>query len=93
MPPGGADGAGPPDRHHLASWLRRNSPMPSIGRLLDELEPWAEQLPYDSDEASLVRVTRREYERALKVPPAFLAEFSSHSAASFSAWAAARPAE
>lgn len=65
---------------------------PAIGRLLDELEPWAEQLPYDSDEASLVRVSRREYERALKVPPSFLAEAYGHSAASFHAWTKARPA-
>src|SRR5690606_38217209 len=65
---------------------------PAIGRLLDELEPWAEQLPYDSDKASLVRVSRREYERALKVPPAFLGEFYAHSAASYHAWTKARPA-
>src|SRR5690606_2521417 len=38
------------------------------------------------------RVSRREYERALKVPPAFLGEFYAHSAASYHAWTKARPA-
>ena len=33
---------------------------PAIGRLLDELRPYEESLPYDSDDASLIRVTRRD---------------------------------
>ncbi len=45
-----------------------------------------------SDDASLIRVARREYERALRVPPAFLGEMNEHSALSFQAWAEARPA-
>jgi len=63
-----------------------------IGKLLDDLRPYEECAPYDSDEASLIRVTRRDYERAIKVPPAFVAEFSDHRSASFQAWAEARPA-
>jgi carboxypeptidase Taq len=66
---------------------------PAIGELLDDLQPFTETLPYDSDEASLVRVTRRLYERAVKVPPAFMAEFSRHSAASYAVWESARPAD
>ena len=64
---------------------------PAIGRLLDDLRSYAESLPYDADDASLIRVTRREYERAVKVPPAFMAELTSHQADSYQAWAAARP--
>ena len=41
--------------------------------------PYEESLPYDSDEASLIRVARRDYERLVKVPPAFMAEFTEHS--------------
>ena len=63
----------------------------AIGRLLDELQPWAEDQPYGSDDASLIRVTRRQYERATKVPPAFAAEFFDHTAQSYSAWVQARP--
>ena len=31
---------------------------PAIGRLLDEVQPYAETLPYDDDTAALVRVAR-----------------------------------
>ncbi|MBM4460195.1 MAG: carboxypeptidase M32 [Chloroflexi bacterium] len=65
---------------------------PAIGRLLDDLWPYEESLPYDADDAALIRVARREYERALKVPPDFMARLSSHMAASYQLWTAARPA-
>ncbi|PKO20721.1 MAG: carboxypeptidase [Chloroflexi bacterium HGW-Chloroflexi-1] len=64
---------------------------PGIGKLLDNLRPYEESLPYDADDASLIRITRREYERAVKVPPAFMAELTSHQADSYQVWAAARP--
>jgi len=64
---------------------------PAIGKLLDDLQPYEQSLPYDSDEASLIRVTRRDYERAIKVPPSFQAELNSHSAESYQVWARARP--
>ena len=64
----------------------------AIGHLLDDLRPFAESQPYDSDEAGLIRVTRRDYGRAVKVPPEFTARFATHSAASYQAWATARPA-
>ena len=66
---------------------------PEIGRLLDDLRPYEESLPYDSDEASLIRVTRRDYEKAVKVPPEYWARLSTHAAASYQAWTAARPAD
>ena len=65
---------------------------PAVGRLLDALRPYEESLPHDSDEASLIRVTRRDYEKATKVPPTFTAEFRSHMSASYQAWTKARPA-
>ena len=39
-----------------------------VGRLLDAGEPLVESLPYDSDDRSLVRVTRRDWEKARRVP-------------------------
>jgi carboxypeptidase Taq len=65
---------------------------PAIGRLLDDLEPWAESLPYDSDEAALIRQTRRVYEREIKVPSGFAATIANHTAETFQIWAEARPA-
>ena len=35
-----------------------------IGRLLEKLRAEEEALPYDSDDASLIRVTRRDWEKA-----------------------------
>jgi carboxypeptidase Taq len=65
---------------------------PAIGRLLDDLRPYEESLGYDSDEASLIRVTRRDFERAVRVPADFVAEMTSHGAESFQVWTTARPA-
>lgn len=65
---------------------------PAIGHLLDDLQPWADSLPADSDQAAFVRVARRNYERAIKVPPALIAAFYEHSAHSYQAWTQARPA-
>jgi carboxypeptidase Taq len=92
MPPGGA-----PARARQSATLQRIAHEkftdPEIGRLLDELEPYAADLPYDSDEAGLIRATRRDYERAVKVPSPFMAKLSSHMAESYEAWAKARPAD
>ncbi len=91
MPPGGA-----PARARQIATLRRLAHEkftdPAIGKLLDDLRLYEESLPYDSDDASLIRVTRRDYEKAIKVPPAFMAELSSHIAATYEVWAKARPA-
>lgn len=65
---------------------------PAIGRLLDDLQPYAESLPPDSDDAALIRVTRRDYERMTKVPPEFMARFIAHTSDSYQAWTEARPA-
>lgn len=65
---------------------------PAIGHLLDELQPYADGLPYDHDDAALLRVARRDFERATKVPSSFAAQVAGHATASFSVWAEARPA-
>jgi len=65
---------------------------PAVGKLLDDLRPYAESLPFDSDDASLIRVTRREYERATKIPAQFVAQLNEHSAESYQVWTEARPA-
>jgi carboxypeptidase Taq len=60
------------------------------GRLLDAAAPLAEQLPYDSDEAALVRVARRDYERERKLPADFVAELSRVRSVGRAVWAEAR---
>ena len=91
MPPGGA----PAHARQMATLQRlahEKFTDPAIGKLLDELRPYEESLPYDSDEASLIRVARRDYEKAVKVPPSFTAELENHSSETYIAWRKARPA-
>jgi carboxypeptidase Taq len=90
MPSGGAAARGR-QMALLAGIAQERSTDPAIGRLLDELEPYGESLPYDSDDAAIIRAARREYERNIKIPPAFVAEFTEHQAHSYQVWAEARP--
>ncbi len=91
MPPGGAEARGR-QIALLSRLAHERLTDPQIGRLLDALQPYADSLPYDSDDAGLIRVTRREYEKAVRVPPALVAEMASHFAATYQAWTEARPA-
>lgn len=91
MPNGGAPARGR-QMAALAKIAQEKFIDKKVGKLLDALRPYEESLPYDSDDASLIRVARRDYERAVKVPPAFLAEYNAHSAETYQLWANARPA-
>jgi carboxypeptidase Taq len=91
MPPGGAEARGR-QMATLSRIAHEKFTDPAIGKLLDDLRTYAESLPYDSDDAALIRVTRRQYERSVKVPAAFVAEFNAHGAAAYQAWTEARPA-
>ncbi|HMD83000.1 MAG TPA: carboxypeptidase M32, partial [Anaerolineales bacterium] len=90
MPPGGAEARGRQSAL-MARMAQEKFIDKKIGRLLDSLRSYEENLPYDSDDASLIRVTRREYERALKVPPQFIGELNEHGTRSYQAWTEARP--
>jgi carboxypeptidase Taq len=61
-----------------------------IGSLLDELRSYEESLDYDSLDASLLRVARRDYEKAVRVPPELSAEITRVGAQSFGVWVEAR---
>ncbi|HBB34453.1 MAG TPA: carboxypeptidase [Cyanobacteria bacterium UBA8803] len=91
MPPGGAEARG----RQLATLQQISHSKfteSAIGQLLEDLRPYEASLSYDSDEASLIRITRRKYERAVRVPANFMAEFSKHRTEAYGAWARARPA-
>jgi carboxypeptidase Taq len=90
MPPGGAAARGR-QMGTLGRLAHEKLTDPAVGKLLDDLRPYEESLPYDSDDASLIRVTRREYEKSVKVPSEFIAELNNHGAASYQAWTEARP--
>ena len=61
-----------------------------IGSLLDELRPLEESSPYDSDEASLIRITRRDWEKARRVPTELRVEMTRAAASGHHAWVEAR---
>jgi carboxypeptidase Taq len=91
MPPGGAPARGRQSAL-LARIAHEKSIDPELGKLLDELQAYGESLLYESDEASLIRVARRDFERALKVPPRFISEMYEHASNSYNTWVTARPA-
>jgi carboxypeptidase Taq len=63
-----------------------------IGKLLEELRGFEESSDYDSFEASLIRVARRDYEKATRVPPELVGELNHASATALAAWGPAREA-
>jgi carboxypeptidase Taq len=63
---------------------------PELGRLLEELRPLEESLDYDSVEASLIRVARRDWEKASRVPTDLTAEITRVASQAQDVWARAR---
>jgi carboxypeptidase Taq len=89
MPSGGAELRA----EHVATLTRvRHERLSSdeLGSLLDELRPWAEELPRDSYEASTVRVTSRDWDKARRVPSELRAEIARTSSLAERAWIDAR---
>ena len=89
MPPGGA-GVRAEQLATLDRAAHERFVSDEIGSLLEELRPYEESLPYDSDDASLIRVTRRDWEKAHRVPAELSAEFSRAASAANEAWVKAR---
>ena len=61
-----------------------------FGELFEELEPHAASLPHDSDDASLIRVAQRDWNRARRVPSELAVEFATTAAESYEVWVKAR---
>jgi carboxypeptidase Taq len=89
MPPGGAE-----DRGNQLATIDQLAHVKftsdEVGKLLDELEPWAAMLAPDSDDARLIKVTRREYDKATRVPVEMVAEFAQITTAAYSVWQEAK---
>jgi carboxypeptidase Taq len=63
---------------------------PAVGRLLEQLRPLEESLDRESDEASLIRVARRDWEKASRIPTELTAEITRVASNAEEAWATAR---
>ena len=61
-----------------------------IGELLEDLRELELSLPHDSDDASLIRVTRRDWQKARRVPADLAAELTKAASEGMERWVAAR---
>jgi carboxypeptidase Taq len=90
MPEGGA-GARVRQRAMLNRLAHERAVEPALGRLLDELTRYGETLPYDSDDGSLIRVARRDFQKNIKIPSDHVERATAHFSSSYDAWTRARP--
>jgi carboxypeptidase Taq len=90
MPEGGA-GARGRQRAMLNRLAHERAVEPVLGGLIDGLTRYGENLPYDSDEASLIRVARRDFKKKIKIPSDHVDRATAHFSASYDAWTRARP--
>ncbi len=91
MPAGGAAARG----RQLATLSRlahETFVHPRVGELLENLRDLESEVDSDGFEAALIRVTRRDYEKAARIPTEFEARMSEHSAIAYETWTRARPA-
>ncbi len=91
MPPAGG-AARATQLSTLQRIIHENTIDDRIGELLDELEPYAASLPHDDDDACLVRVTRRQWEKARRIPTDLAAELTQAAAEGYQVWVGAREA-
>ncbi len=89
MPSGGVTGRGF-QLGTVESVAHREFTSAKVGSLLDQLAPMVEQLDPDSDDARLIQVTRRNYEKSIKVPLPFVAEFAQATTHAHQSWVEAR---
>ena len=89
MPAGGTE-----ERSYQLSTLEtlahRKFTSAEVGRLLDELLPYADQIDPDSDDARLIKVTHRHFQKSTRVPAELVAEFAQASARAHPVWQQAR---
>lgn len=91
MPPGGA----PARVRQLAlleTLAHERLTDPEVRRLLEQAERGTPDLPEDSLEAAYLRVARRDFERAVRLPADFTRTFAQHTAVTYQVWTEARPA-
>jgi carboxypeptidase Taq len=89
MPPGGAEAKAA----QLATLSRLSHEMfvsDETGRLIEDAAREVEAMPYESDEASLVRVIRQDYAEQTKLPTELVAELTRQTTLAHGVWASAR---
>jgi len=89
MPPSGAEWRG-----YQLSTLRTLAhdkfTSPEVGELLEELETYAKQLDPDSNDARLIKVTRKDHQKEVKIPSEWVSEFAKTTTLANRVWEEAR---
>ena len=89
MPPGGLN-ARAQQLATLGKLAHERFVSDEVGRLLEELEPLAAELDADSDQARMISVARRDFDKATRLPATLVAELARSTAMSQQAWRGAR---
>jgi carboxypeptidase Taq len=89
MPPGGVADRGN-QLSTISSLSHSKFVSEEVGSLLKDLKPYGESLDPESDDACLIEVTSREYDKAVKVPSEYVAEWSKVTTLAQRAWEEAR---
>jgi carboxypeptidase Taq len=89
MPPGGTETRGY-QLGILGRIAHERATAPELGKLLERLRAGASSLDPDSDDARLVKVASRDFDKAVRVPASFVEERARVTTAAFQAWHEAR---
>jgi carboxypeptidase Taq len=89
MPRGGAQRRGQ-QLGTLQSIAHKKFVSPEVGRLLDELKLEVEKLDPNSDDARLIKVTARDYDKAVKVTTEWVVAFAEETTMAQQVWQEAR---
>jgi carboxypeptidase Taq len=89
MPPGGAEARGN-QLSLLGRLVHERSTSPELGKLLEDLKPYAASLDPDSDEARMVKVSKRAYDKSVRVPTRYVVELAQATTLGQQAWVEAR---
>ena len=87
MPPGGGDARGQ-QLGTLGKIAHEKSTSEEVGKLLEDLK--REFIGADSDDAALVRVASRNYDKAMRVPSQFISKQAVVTSKAFEAWVEAK---
>ncbi len=89
MPSGGAEDRGE-QIATIEQILHAKSTSDEIGSLLEDLTQAAKQMDPDSDDARLIKVAKRDFDKSTKVSAEFVSEFARVSTVAQSIWEKAR---
>ncbi len=89
MPPGGVS-ARSNQMGTLSSLGHARFVSEEVGALLEELKSFGESLDPESDDACLIEVTQRDYQKQTKVPSDYVAEYTRITVMAHGAWEEAR---